>query len=168
MTNPETINTMRKTLKEMAAHRLEIKKMLGMATNPDLRTELEAGLVRCMDHEEKMRDLLNECEFNLKMRPLLKEAAEALDTGDHTTVDQAIKWHAARGNQFALDYLKHVNGFEYQQRNNEIDAAMNWHPGWHENEDRSWNCDDPKVWEIDQLLAQYRRPRSTSKSAPWT
>ena len=93
MTNPETMNTMRRNLKEMAAHRLEIKEMLG--TNPDNRVDLEAGLVRILDHEEKMRDSLRELEFYDKVEPLMKEAMDALDTGDQTTTDEAMKWHAA-------------------------------------------------------------------------
>ena len=94
----------------------------------------------------------------------MKEAAEALG-GDHTTIDDTMKWHAARGNKFAQAYLKYENSFNHRQQSDEVDAAMKWHPAWRENEDRSWKCDDPKVWEIDKLLAQYRRHLSASKSA---
>ena len=154
----ETMNSMRSTLKEMAEHRLEIKKML--ASNPHNRVELEAGLVRVLDHEEMMRDSLRELEFYDKVEPLMKEAMKALDTGDHTTIDEAMTWHAARGNEFAQAYLKHVNSFEYQQQSDEVEAAFAWHPAWHKSDDRSWECDtpdDPEVWETDKLLAQYRR-----------
>ncbi len=157
--DPEkTMNDMRKTLKEMAEHRLKIKEML--ATNPHNRAELEAGLVRILDHEQTMRDMLSEIEFNEKMTPLLDEAAEALDTGDQTTIDDAMKWHAARGNEFAQAYLKHVNSFEYQRQSDEVEAAFAWNPAWHKCDDHTWKCDtpdDPEVWETDKLLAQYRR-----------
>ena len=107
-----------------------------------------------MEHEIKMREFQQGEDFYDKITPLMDEAIGALGM---ITIDEAMKWHAARGNEFAQAYLKHVNSFEYQQRRNEIDAAMNWHPAWHQHEDRSWGCDDPEVRENDKLLAQYRR-----------
>ncbi len=98
MTDPdptETMNAMRRTLKELADQRLKMTQRLGTVTNPDHRAELEECIVKSLEHEEMMRDMLSKIEFDQKMTPLLDEAAEALDTGDQTTIDDAMKWHAA-------------------------------------------------------------------------
>ncbi len=104
--------------------------------------------------------LRQEIAFYDRITPLMNEAIAALGTGDQTTIDDAMEWHAARGNELAKDYLKHVNNLEYKRRSDEVEAAFAWHPAWTKNDDHSWSCstpDDPEVWETDKLVAQYRR-----------
>ena len=154
----DDLTDLRQHLKEFVEKRRHVENVLG--TNPSNRAELESLVVRMLDHEEYQRDIIRELEFYDKVAPLMQEAMEALGAGDQTTIDDAMKWHAARGNEFAKAYLKHVNGFEHRQRSDEVEAAMKWHPAWHECDDRSWKCatpDNPEVWETDKLLAQYRR-----------
>ncbi len=69
-------------------------------------------MVRMLDHEEKLREFLRESESYDKLEPLMKEAMKALDTGDQTTTEEAMKWQAARGNEFAQAFLKQMNSFE--------------------------------------------------------
>ena len=114
---------------------------------------------RRMEHEIKMRDIQQEIDFYDKITPLMEEVIAALGTCD-ITIDEAMKWHAARGNEFAEAYLKHTSDPENQRQSDEVEAAFAWHPAWHKCDDRSWECDtpdDPEVWETDKLLAQYRR-----------
>ena len=152
-----TLTELQLELEEFTQRRRRFENLL--ATNPDNRAELEGRVARMLDHEDAQREILRKIEFTDKLEPLMKEAMEALD-GDQTTTDDAMKWQAARGNEFAQAYLKHVNSYEYQQRSDEIEAAFAWHPAWHKSGDHSWGCDtpdDPEVWEPDKLLAQYRR-----------
>ncbi len=80
-------------LQKYTQRRRRIENLL--ATNPDNRAELEGRVARILDHEEKLREFLRESETHDRLEPLMKEAMEALDTGDQTTTDEAMKWHAA-------------------------------------------------------------------------
>ena len=149
---------MRSHLNRLIEKRRQIEKRL--AANPDNRPELETLVVRMLDHEETQRDLLRELEFYDRICPLLNEAGEALGTGNQTTIDDAMEWHAGRGSEFAKAYLNHVNSPEYKQQSDELEAAFIWHPAWTKNDDQSWSCKtpgNPEVWETNKLLAQYRR-----------
>ncbi len=88
-----TTTELQQELKEFTERRRRFENLLG--TNPDNRAELEGLVVRMLDHEENQREILRELEFFDKLEPLMKEAMEALDTGDQTTTDEAMKWHAA-------------------------------------------------------------------------
>ena len=163
----DDLTDLRRYLKEFVEKRRHVENVL--ATNPDNRAELERLLVRMLDHEEYQRETIRELEFYDKVAPLMQEAMEALGTGDQTTIDDAMKWHAARGNEYAQAYFEHVNSFEHRQRIEEVESALAWHPAWHKSDDHSWSCDtpnDPEVWETDRLLAQYRRHLAGTNAAP--
>ena len=150
----------RQHLNRFVEKRRQIERVL--TTNPDNQAELERLVVRMLDHEETQRDILRELEFYDKITPLMDEAIDALGTPD-ITIDDAMNWHAARGNEFARAYFAHVNSPEQIRLSDEVEAAFAWHPAWHKNDDHSWTCDtpnDPEVWETDKLLAQYRRHRA--------
>ena len=159
----------REMLEKRVAQRRQVEKIL--ATNPDNRAELEGRLARMLDHEEDIRETLRKFEFHDKIAPLMEEAIAAL--GEKTTVEMAMKWHAARGNEFARACLAHLDSHESRQHSDEVEAAFAWHPAWHKKGEHMWHCDtpnDPDVWEVDKLLALYRRahkrvPPGGSKSS---
>ena len=164
----ETLIELQQELEVFIERRRQVEKELAATSDPDDRAYLAAKVARFLDHEAGKRDFVRSMEDHDRLKPLFKEAIAVLDTGDQTTTEDALKWHAAKGNQFARDLLAQLNSSERQQHREEIETAFAWHPAWHKVDDNQWTCDtdDPEVWEIDQLLAQYRRHQSTSKSAP--
>ena len=164
----ETLIEMQQELEVFVQRRRRIEEELAAITDPDDRKYVADKLARFLDHEATQRDFVKRMEFIERLEPLMKEAMAVLDTGDQTTTGDCLKWHAARGNQFAQDLLAQMNDPEAIAHGEEIEAAFAWHPAWHKVDEHSWGCDtpdDPEVWEIDKLLAQYRRHLSTSKSA---
>ena len=161
----ETLIELQQELEAFTRRRRRFQKQLAAISDPEHRAELAGRVARMLEHEEAQREILGSIELNEKLEPLFKEAAEALGTGDQTTTGDCLRWHAARGNQFAQDLLKQMNDPEAVKCGEEIEAAFAWHPSWHKVDEHSWRCDDPEVWETDKLLAQYRRHQSASKSA---
>ena len=169
-TYAESINSMEKTLGEMAKGQLQLKEMIQTTTDPALRAEMVTHLAAGLDQMDDMQKLLVETKFHQKIMPMMEEAGAALGTGDQTTTDDTMKWHAARGNEFAQAYFEHQDSFEVKQRASEMDAALDWHPAWHRVNEHEWGTksDDPEDLDDAKILASYRRHISASKSAPWT
>ena len=61
-----------------------------------------------MDHEEATRDLLIKIMNEDYLIPLWKEAMAVL--GDDVAIEDAMKWHAARGNEFCNDVIGDLTG----------------------------------------------------------
>ena len=158
-TYAESIASMEKTLKEMAKGQLDMKEMIQKTTNPGLRDEMVAHLAMQLGMQEDMQKLLGETKFDQKFTPMWKEAVAALGTGGQTTRDAAMKWHADRGDPFALAYFEHFNSFEVQQRSKEMDAALDWHPAWLRVNENEWSTDSDNPDDQDdvKILAKYRR-----------
>ena len=101
-TYAESIASMEKTLGRMAKGQLEMKEMIQKTTNPGLRDEMVAHMVEGLGQIEDMQKLLAETKLDQKITPMWEEAVAALGTGGQTTRDAAMRWHADRGDPFAL------------------------------------------------------------------
>ena len=105
----ETLKEMQQDLEAFIERRRQVEKELDATSDPDDRAYLASKVARFLDHEASKREFVRRMEFTDKLEPLFKEAIAALETGEQTTTEQCLTWHAAKGNQFAKDVLAQMN-----------------------------------------------------------
>ena len=106
----ETLKEMQQDLEAFIERRRQVEKELDATSDPKDEAFLANKVAQMIEYEVHMSEILGKIELTDKLEPLFKEAIAALDTGEQTTTEQCLVWHAVKGNQFAKDLLAQLTG----------------------------------------------------------